>query len=386
MSILNDWQNNFYQYFTLLLMCVIAYKNSVNQATNSERGIEKKSGEIMRGKWRKCMHVVFVGLIMMSTANATEEPLRIRSVFDINSAFCAIKTNGVLGMDNRDSAVAGRGFGTSSTNALLFLENGENEITVEIGALGWFSKEAIDNETRKVFKPDARCKVALTAFKGEQSKVLSQFTIAIGQDGLPYVLSGGETDSAKTEKVTVKKVTAQQVEMGHFPSNYLIDNYFPAGMELYQFTKKVHLKNIPEWKWTKATPFTGKTEQIQALKIAYLDLWHLLAEKNDVEIKKYLNESLQTWAITTGNSTDEIYNDRSFKNDFKSESFKMRPINWGSYQIEVMSKDRMVRFVNKSDPTISPLSYIFKDEDGDNSVGYYSPIFAFVDGKVIPVI
>ncbi|MBN3230014.1 hypothetical protein H5A42_14065 [Pectobacterium brasiliense] len=340
----------------------------------------------MRGKWRKCMHVVFVGLIMMSTANATEEPLRIRSVFDINSAFCAIKTNGVLGMDNRDSAVAGRGFGTSSTNALLFLENGENEITVEIGALGWFSKEAIDNETRKVFKPDARCKVALTAFKGEQSKVLSQFTIAIGQDGLPYVLSGGETDSAKTEKVTVKKVTAQQVEMGHFPSNYLIDNYFPAGMELYQFTKKVHLKNIPEWKWTKATPFTGKTEQIQALKIAYLDLWHLLAEKNDVEIKKYLNESLQTWAITTGNSTDEIYNDRSFKNDFKSESFKMRPINWGSYQIEVMSKDRMVRFVNKSDPTISPLSYIFKDEDGDNSVGYYSPIFAFVDGKVIPVI
>ncbi|MFJ5359579.1 hypothetical protein ACIPUG_01280 [Pectobacterium sp. CHL-2024] len=266
MSILNDWQNNFYQYFTLLLMCVIAYKNSVNQATNSERGIEKKSGEIMRGKWRKCMHVVFVGLIMMSTANATEEPLRIRSVFDINSAFCAIKTNGVLGMDNRDSAVAGRGFGTSSTNALLFLENGENEITVEIGALGWFSKEAIDNETRKVFKPDARCKVALTAFKGEQSKVLSQFTIAIGQDGLPYVSSGGETDSAKTEKVTVKKVTAQQVEMGHFPSNYLIDNYFPAGMELYQFTKKVHLKNIPEWKWTKATPFTGKNRADSGVK------------------------------------------------------------------------------------------------------------------------
>lgn len=39
MSILNDWQNDFYQYFTLLLMCVIAYKISVNQVTNSESGI-----------------------------------------------------------------------------------------------------------------------------------------------------------------------------------------------------------------------------------------------------------------------------------------------------------------------------------------------------------
>lgn len=323
---------------------------------------------------------------MMSTANAANEPLRIRSVFDINSAFCAIKTNGVLGMDNRDSAVAGRGFGTSSTNALLFLENGENEITVEVGALGWFSQEIVGDNERTAFKPDAGCKVALTAFKGEQSTVLNQLNIAIGKDGIPYAQLDGEADAAKTEKVSVKKILAQQVEMGHFPSNYLIDNYFPVGMDLYQFTKKVHLKNLPEWKWTKATPFTGKTEQIQALKIAYLDLWHLLAEKNDVEIKKYLNESLQAWAITTGSSTDEIYNDRSFKNDFKSKSFKMRSINWNNYQIEIANKGRMVRFVNKSDPTISPLSYTFKDDDGDNSVGYFSPIFSYIDGRFIPVI
>ncbi|MEQ9917267.1 hypothetical protein ABRQ01_11390 [Pectobacterium aroidearum] len=341
----------------------------------------------MMGKFFQWNCLILSGVMMMSTANAANEPLRIRSVFDINSAFCAIKTNGVLGMDNRDSAVAGRGFGTSSTNALLALENGENEITVEIGALGWFSQENIsDDNGRKAFKSDAGCKVALTAFKGEQSKVLSQFTIAIGKDGIPYAQSGGEVDSAKPEKVMVKKITAQQVEMGHLSSNYLIDNYFPAGMELYQFTKKVHLKNIPEWKWTKATPFTGKTEQIQALKIAYLDLWHLFAEKNNEKIKKYLNESLRSWAMTTGSSIDEIYNDRNFIGDFKSKSFKMIPINWNDYEIEVINKNRMVRFINKSDPTISPLSYSVKDEDGDDSLGYYSPIFAFVDGKVIPVI
>ncbi|GLY63156.1 hypothetical protein Pcaca05_40130 [Pectobacterium carotovorum subsp. carotovorum] len=340
----------------------------------------------MREKWRKCMHVVFVGLIMMSTANAAEEPLRIRSVFDINSAFCAIKTNGVIGLDNRRSAVAGRGFGTSSTNALMVLENGENELTVEIGALGWFSKEAIGDEERKAFKPDAKCKVALTAFKGEQSRVLSQLTIAIGQDGLPYVQSGAEADSAKAEKVAVKKITAQQVEKGHIPDDYFRENNFPVGMELYQFTKKVHLKNIPEWKWTRATPFTGKSEQIQALKIAYLDLWHLFAEKNNQKIKKYLNESLQTWAVTTGDSVDEIYRNEIFYEDLKDSSFKMINIDWGDYEIEILNKGRMVRFINKSNPKFSPISYFIGSDEDTKQIGYFSPLFSFVDGRFIPVI
>ncbi|MFJ5432517.1 hypothetical protein ACIPSR_02875 [Pectobacterium sp. CHL-2024] len=98
--------------------------------------------------------------------------------------------------------------------------------------------------------------------------------------------------------------------------------------------------------------------------------------------------------MTTGSSIDEIYNDRNFIDDFKSKSFKMIPINWNDYEIELINKNRMVRFINKSDSTISPLSYSVKDEDededkdgdGDDSLGYYSPIFAFVDGKVIPVI
>ncbi|MFP9529921.1 hypothetical protein [Pectobacterium brasiliense] len=323
---------------------------------------------------------------MMSTANAAEEPLRIRSVFDINSAFCAIKTNGVIGLDNRRSAVAGRGFGTSSTNALMMLENGENEITVEIGALGWFSKEAISDDARKAFKPDARCKVALTAFKGEQSKVLSQLTIAIGQDGIPYVQSGAEADSAKTEKVTVRKITAQQVEKGHIPDDYFRENNFPVGMELYQFTKKVHLKNIPEWKWTRATPFTGKPEQIQELKIAYLDLWHFFAEKNNQKIKKYLNESLQAWAVTTGGSVDEIYRNEIFYEDLKDSSFKMININWGDYEIEILNKGRVVRFINKSNPKFSPISYFIGSDEDTKQVGYFSPLFSFVDGRFIPVI
>ncbi|MEE3652495.1 MULTISPECIES: hypothetical protein [unclassified Brenneria] len=340
----------------------------------------------MIGKLVKWKYVILSGAIMMSTANAANDPLKIRSIFDIHSAFCAIKTNGVIGMDNRDSAVAGRGFGSSSTNALLFLANGENSITVEIGALGWFSQEKISDEARKTFKPDASCKVSLTAFKGKQSKVLSQMTIGIGKDGIPFAQFVGEAGSTQVEKVMPQKITAPQVEKGHIPDNYFSDNYFPVGMELYQFTQKVYLKGLPEWKWRNAVPFSGKPQQIQALQLAYLDLWQLFAERNNAAIKSYLSESLQAWAITTGESTDNIYSNTNFSADLKDPSFKMIPINWSDYEIKVMNNQRMLRLVNKSDPTFSPISYFTDDESGEKLIGTFSPIFSFIDGRFIPVI
>ncbi|MEH0833441.1 hypothetical protein [Pectobacterium cacticida] len=336
--------------------------------------------------WFKWTSLVFLGLVAIATANATEEPLRIRSVFDIHSAFCAIKTNGVLGMDNRHSAVAGRGFGTASTNALMMLENGENEITVEIGALDWFLPGNDSDNAHKAFAPDARCKVALTAFKGKETSVLTQFTIAIGQDGIPYVQSGGEAEPGKMGKVTVKKIRAQQVEKGHIPDNYFREKYFPMGMELYQFTQKIYLKSIPEWKWTTATPFTGTPEQVHALQMAYIKLWQLFAEKNHAAIKAFLNESLQARSITTGDSIDEIYSSTNFFEDFNNASFEMRPINWNDYEVKIMNNQRMVRLVNKSIITLSPISYFTKDGNGDISIGSFSPIFSLINGKFIPVI
>ncbi|WP_459609636.1 hypothetical protein [Dickeya oryzae] len=336
------------------------------------------------GKWTS---MVIAGVMMMSTASAAEAPLKIRSVFDINSAFCAIKTNGVLGMDNRDSAAAGRGFGSASTNALLFLENGENDITLEIGALGWFSEEKTPENVRKVFNPNASCNLALTAFKGEQTKVLSRIHVAINKEGVPFAQTAGDKASTTPERITFQKITAQQVEKGHIPSKYFISNYFPDGMELYQFTQKVYLKGLPEWKWTKATAFTGKPEQVQALKLAYIELWQLFAAKNSTAIKSGLSDALHAWSITTGNTADEVYNDYGFDEDFHNSGFEMVPINWSDYELEVMNNQKMVRFVNKSDPTISPISFLEKDSDAkDKSFSGYAPIFSLVNGKFIPVI
>ncbi|MBB6796263.1 hypothetical protein HEO22_022500 [Escherichia coli] len=61
---------------------------------------------------------------MISSSDAIGSEQKIRSLFDIKYAFCSIKTNGVLGMDNRKSAYAGRGGGVPALMLLCFLKMG----------------------------------------------------------------------------------------------------------------------------------------------------------------------------------------------------------------------------------------------------------------------
>ncbi|WNN50343.1 hypothetical protein RIN58_09715 [Siccibacter colletis] len=326
---------------------------------------------------------LLLSVLFVSTATfAANGKMRIRSVFDINKSFCAIKTNGVLGMDNRDSALEGEGLGTSSTNALLVLENGINDITLEIGALGWFSGEKKNKEELERFDPDSYCKLALTLFSGEDRKTITRMKVTINNKGIPQV-SEEDTDG---NKVNVKKILARQVEKGHFDKDYFNENYYPAGMTVYQFTQKVYLKGLPEWRWVKATPFTGKPEQIQALKNAYAELWRLFSAKDNEAIKNNMKYLLNAWATATDSNVDDIYNSHQFVEGFKNKGFRMIPINWNDYQVEVMNKGRLVRFVNKSDPTVYPLSNYFTDDDGDIGIESFTPIFSLVEGTFIPVI
>lgn len=325
---------------------------------------------------------LLLGYIMSSNANASENEIKIRSLFDINKSFCAIRTNGVLGMDNRDSALEGIGLGTSSTNAMLLLENGVNDITLEMGSLGWFSKEKKTQEEREFFNPDSYCKLSLTLFSGADRKTITQMKVTINSKGVPQV---NEEDS-DGNKVETKKVLAWQTEQGHLDKDYAIENYYPSGMTLYQFTQKVSLKGLPEWHWVNATPFTGKPEQVQALKNAYAELWRLFAAKDNKAIKNNMKYLLNAWSIATGSSVDELYSSHAFVEGFKNKGFRMIPINWNDYQIEVMNKGRLVRFVNKSDPTVYPLSYYIKSDKGNTGMEWFTPMFALVDGKFIPVI
>ncbi|WP_426444826.1 hypothetical protein [Siccibacter colletis] len=310
------------------------------------------------------------------------EQQMVRSEFDISYSFCAFKTNGVQGAENRSSALAGRGYGTSSTNSMLALENGINEISIEFGSLDWFSDNG--DQTRGIFKADSSCSLSLVQKKQNNTQVLKSITVSVDNKGIPFMDMDGESINKAQSKGV--KIIGKQIEEGHFPDDFFEPLYFPKNMELYEFKKTVFLKGLPEWKWVNATKFTGSQAQTAALKEAYIDLWREFAHKNNKAIKQRLHVSLDAWGISTFSTPDEIYEDYNFVESFKNHAFKMQPLNWNDYKIEVMNQGRMVRFVNKTVPTYSPLTYFVKNKNGEERIRSYAPIFSLINGKFIVVI
>ncbi|AYM91225.1 MULTISPECIES: hypothetical protein [Serratia] len=327
------------------------------------------------------------GVMMTLTANAEEPRLYIRSLFDIEYAFCAIKTNGVLGMDNRNSAREGRGFGTSSTAAMLFLENGENEISLEFGALGWFNEKAMSESERELFNSQAGCKLELTAMRGNKSEVLSAIEVGIGTDGLPEAKMPVDEPKYKaiSSSVVRQKIQAEHVIPGHKDSAYFSPGEYPAQMELYRFSRQVKVSGLPEWPWVKATSYTDTPEQRKGLEQAYLKVWQALNSKDMATFRQQLKLSLAAWSWSTGETGDSIFSDRKISTDIYTPHFKMIPINWQDYDVQIMNNGRLVRLVNKSDPSYSPISY-YCDGDGYIALNTISPIFSVINGEFVLVI
>ncbi|MFN3070412.1 hypothetical protein ACKWMY_20175 [Serratia sp. J2] len=327
------------------------------------------------------------GVMMTFTTYAEEPRLYIRSLFDIQYAFCAIKTNQVVGMDNRNSAREGRGFGTSSTAAMMLMENGENEISLEIGALGWFNKKELPEPERAQFYPQAGCKLELTKMRGSNSEVLSAIEVGIGKDGLPEAKVSSDEPKYKaiSSPVVRDKILAEQVVPGHKDSKYFSLVEYPHNMELYRFSRQVKVSGLPMWPWVNATPYTGTPEQRKLLEQAYLQAWLAMDNKDLATLHQQQKIALAAWAWSTGETEDSIFSDSGIGEDTNNSKFKMIQINWRDYDVKIMNKGRMVQLVNKSDPSYSPLSY-YIDSDGTIFMNTLSPIFSLINGKFVQVI
>ncbi|KAA1195098.1 hypothetical protein [Photorhabdus heterorhabditis] len=326
--------------------------------------------------------------IFMFSAQANEPRLYIRSVFDIQYAFCDIKTNGVTGFSNRNSARANRGFGTSSTGSMLFMTNGENEISLEFGALGWFSQDKISDKARNHFNPEATCKLELTAMRGKNSEVLTAIELAIDKNDQPVAIA--PTDEPKYTAVSTPVVRhviqAENTEPGHIEKQYFDPKEFPPNMTLYRFSRNVKISGLPDWEWIKATPYTNTPEQRQQLQQAYMAVWQAYNAKDLNTLREQKKVALKAWAWSTGESEESIFTDQSVYRNIKTTSFKMIPINWDDYRVKIMNQGRMVRLVNKSDLRNSPISYYYVDEDGDTVLATVAPIFSLINGRFVQVI
>ncbi|EJM1487996.1 hypothetical protein [Escherichia coli] len=307
---------------------------------------------------------------------------KIRSKFNIEESYCAIKTNGVLGFSNRRSAWRANGDSTgaiSSTNAMMLMANGENEISLEIGALGWFSDKPASMEKRGRFFPKAGCSLDLVRFIKQEETLLSSIKVTINQQGIP------EARPDSVHPVIRKEILAEQAEPGFIDPDYFDETYFPKGMKVYQFTQKVTVTGLPEWAWTRATPYTGSDEQLRKLKAAYTEMASIISSRDRARLKAYNKEALKAWSATTGDSEDDILLSLFSKDNVEGGKARMQPIRWDDYAVRVMNGGRMVQLYNKSKPIYSPLTYRFTDESGEERMGYYAPVFSLIDGQFIPV-
>ncbi|WP_244866036.1 hypothetical protein [Photorhabdus heterorhabditis] len=324
----------------------------------------------------------------MFSTQANEPRLYIRSVFDIQYAFCAIKTNDVLGMDNRNSTRAGRGFGTGSTGSMLFMANGENEISLEFGALGWFSPDEMSDKARNHFNPEAKCTLELTAMRGKNSQILTAIEVAIDENDQPVATkSKDETKYATISTPVIRHVIqADNGEAGHKDKNYFNIRKFPPNMTLYRFSRTVKISGLPDWEWIKATPYTDTPEQRQQLQQAYMAVWQAYNAKDVNTIRELQKVSLKAWSWSTGESEEGIFIDQPIYSDINAKNFKMIPINWNDYRVKIMNQGRMVRLINKSDPENSPISYYVDDEDGDTVLATTALTFSLINGRFVRVI
>lgn len=248
----------------------------------------------------------------------------IRSRFNIQDAYCAIKTNGVTGFNNRSAAWSENGDPTgaiSSTNAMMLMENGENKISLEIGALGWFSNKPVSTEERGKFSPHAGCSLDLVRKVKENETTLSSIKVTINAQGIP------EARPDNIHPVFRNEIEAEQAEPGFINPNYFDETYFPKGMKLYQFTQKVTVSGLPEWSWTRATPFTGSNEQLQQLKAAYSEMAEIISAGDRARLKDFDSEALNTWSATTHDSEDEILLSLYTKENLEGKKSKCSPSN-----------------------------------------------------------
>ncbi|QLK63722.1 hypothetical protein GE278_21435 (plasmid) [Enterobacteriaceae bacterium Kacie_13] len=317
---------------------------------------------------------------MFSNARAHNETMKIRTLFNIKNSFCAIYTNGTLGLNNRNSAYSGRGNSISSTNALLFLENGKNTISLDIGALGWFSDEILKDNERAKFNPQASCRLDLVQFKDNTKTILASIKVKIDNFGEPAIAS-----EVNTKIMRIKRM-AEQIEPGHFDPEYFDEKFFPKNMVVYNFSLDVSVFNIPIWRWVNATPFDGTKNQIDKLRESYTEMSKIINSGNRTELKKYDGIALKAWSTTTGESEDSILESQYSKQELEGHKIKINAINWDDYAVRTMNQGRIVQFYNKSNPTASPLSYYTIDEDGDDFLGSIAPMFSLIDGKFVPVI
>lgn len=310
----------------------------------------------MKDKIRICfvkqwISIFLTSLLVITPSVAdTTKPITYFLSYQSYNTQCVFYVNGVQALQNYTD----KGPLYSGVTVTAYLENGLNTISSDMAALS-------ESEELHTYSADAYCKFDITR------RVINDFTEPDSFDLFQLVASVDEHLQPIVQQLK------QSYDKELLPAVVGKLN----GKEWYRVSQQFEVNDIPEWIWTKATPFEATEENMAKLRQAYLEVWQAMQDKN-IPLFKELNKiSFHENEIASNYPDDEWYYSLDFDEDF-DESGGMKPINWNNYSAVAFNKDRLVKLVDSNGR--SPL--ITLDKQGD-PISAYNPYFSLIDGKMI---
>ena len=275
--------------------------------------------------------------IWIATANAAMPSVKYVLKIQTENANCLVYINGMQAISTLSTLT-----GTISTglDTTAYVENGSNDFMV------WFGPAGDQSGTYDFVKP-SKCNVTIEAKTPEKSLIISNITIEATEELLPTAqkslyYNGGDL----TSKIEEDKV---------------------PDFNAYQAHRTFTLKEVPQWAWTTATPFTPTPENMQKLRDAYMEIWQTIDRKDTNKLKKLMDIDLSEEAKHEGISKDLFFSTYDFDHNFKRSKGTVK-IDFSKYVLKSYRGGRLVQLqveneesplkMRKTEPSTDQLIFI----------------------------
>ncbi|OOE87514.1 glycosyl hydrolase family 26 [Salinivibrio siamensis] len=245
---------------------------------------------------------------------------------------------------------------SSGFNATAYLQPGENQLELAVAPSGVYD----DNLT---YRDDDSCEVTLYGvFPDGTKKEISNLTVTV-EDGKP----------------TIKDSTT-------YPANHqspLVNVDGSVRGYLTEFSRPIHIKTLPRWRWVDATPFDkNNPRHMKMLHRAYSHLITLL-EKRDFEGLKMawsLSNREKAKAEAYMTEPDEFFDVIDFPDMFeRAEDAEVQPRReWHEYTVISVMGGRLVKLEDERGH--SPLRILSIEQ---NTINTQTPYFSIIDGRMV---
>ncbi|SUP83969.1 hypothetical protein ACILPN_18195 [Yersinia wautersii] len=233
--------------------------------------------------------LLFVLFSSSVTGGNKIQPIKYLAYFNVYNATCITYINNVRGF----ASFRERGPVASGVNITPFLVNGKNTVAMDVASLG-----ALDGENH--LAPDARCELRVTAVTPEDEIEVIKL-VATTNDKLQPISTASFSDSEKTNG---SPVVSEKVK------DILLTNISVEFAKM--FSREFNIQGIPDWAWTKATPFEPTAENIAKLQQAYMELTQLILNKDGAGIQKIAHISFSEKEMAEGLKPESWYKSFGF--------------------------------------------------------------------------